>query len=134
MVQGKSATTNPPLSHSWVLTSDQQIAEDAFDGSTWGVDRLISNQGKQTITIPACIAPGQYLLRGELIALHSASSYPGAQFYPGCHQVKVSGGGSKTPTGLVAFPGAYKASDAGITYDAYKAQTYTVPGPALFTC
>jgi len=58
-----------------------KIAQDAFDGTKWGVDRLIANQGVQTITIPKCIAPGQYLLRGELIALHSASSNLGAQFY-----------------------------------------------------
>jgi hypothetical protein len=42
---------------------------------------LIANGGTQTVTIPKCIAPGQYLLRGELIALHSASSNLGAQFY-----------------------------------------------------
>jgi hypothetical protein len=59
----------------------QQIQQDAFDGSKWGVDRLIANKGVQTVTIPKCIAPGQYLLRGELIALHSASSSMGAQFY-----------------------------------------------------
>ena len=59
-----------------------KIAEDGLDSSgKWGVDRLISNGGVQTITIPQCIAPGQYLLRGELIALHSASSSGGAQFY-----------------------------------------------------
>lgn len=58
-----------------------KIAEDAFDGSKWGVDRLIANKGKQVVTIPQCIAPGQYLLRGELIALHGAGSAKGAQFY-----------------------------------------------------
>ena len=59
-----------------------KIASDGLgsDGK-WGVDRLISNGGVQTITIPQCIAPGQYLLRGELIALHGASSSGGAQFY-----------------------------------------------------
>jgi len=41
----------------------------------------LANKGEQVITIPKCIAPGQYLLRGELIALHGAGSYPGAQFY-----------------------------------------------------
>ncbi|RMZ69512.1 cellulose-growth-specific [Pyrenophora seminiperda CCB06] len=66
--------------------------------------------------------------------LHAAYQYPGAQFYPGCHQLKVTGGGSTKPTGLVSFPGAYKGSDAGITYDAYKAQPYTIPGPKKFTC
>jgi hypothetical protein len=59
-----------------------KIAEDGLDSSgKWGVDRLIASGGVQTISIPACIAPGQYLLRGELIALHSASSSGGAQFY-----------------------------------------------------
>lgn len=108
---------------------EQQIAEDSFDGSTWGVDRLISNQGKQTITIPACIAPGQYLLRGELIALHSASTYPGAQFYMECAQINVTGGSaSKTPAS-VSLPGAYKGSDAGISYNLYSgSKTYTAPG------
>jgi hypothetical protein len=34
--------------------------------------------------------------------------------------LKVSGGGSTSPSGLVAFPGAYKSADPGITVDAYK--------------
>ena len=71
-------------------------------------------------TIPECIKPGYYLVRHEIIALHSAYSYPGAQFYPGCHQLKVTGGANTTPTGLVAIPGVYKGADAGITYDPYK--------------
>ncbi|CAN9285119.1 unnamed protein product [Alternaria alternata] len=73
-----------------------KISEDAFDGSKWGVDRLIANQGVQTVTIPKCIAPGQYLLRGELIALHSASSSMGAQFYMECAQINVTGGEART--------------------------------------
>jgi hypothetical protein len=85
-------------------------------------------------TIPSCLKPGYYLVRHEIIALHSAYSYPGAQFYPGCHQLKVSGSGSTTPGNLVSFPGAYSGSDAGITYDAYKPTSYKIPGPALFKC
>jgi hypothetical protein len=38
--------------------------------------------GAVTYTIPKCIASGYYLVRHEIIALHSAYSYPGAQFYP----------------------------------------------------
>ncbi|KAG6816041.1 hypothetical protein H0H87_009107 [Tephrocybe sp. NHM501043] len=45
-----------------------KIYHDGLDSSgKWGVDRLISNQGKVTFTIPSCIAAGQYLLRVELI-------------------------------------------------------------------
>ncbi|KAH8726915.1 glycoside hydrolase [Phaeosphaeriaceae sp. PMI808] len=112
-----------------------KIHQDSFDGSKWGVERLIANQGVQTITIPQCIAPGQYLLRGELIALHSASSSMGAQFYMECAQINITGGSaSKTPA-TVSFPGAYKQNDAGIIYNLYNGQkTYTTPGPAVFTC
>ncbi|ORX97689.1 glycoside hydrolase [Clohesyomyces aquaticus] len=112
-----------------------KIAQDSFDGTKWGVDRLISNAGVQTITIPQCIAPGQYLLRGELIALHAASSAGGAQFYMECAQINVTGGSaSKTPA-TVSLPGAYKSSDPGITYNLYNGQkTYTAPGPSVFTC
>jgi hypothetical protein len=86
-------------------------------------------------TIPSCIKAGYYIVRHEIIALHSAYSYPGAQFYPSCHQIQVTGSGTSTgPTTKVAFPGAYAGSDPGITYNAYLASTYTVPGPAVFTC
>lgn len=59
-----------------------KIYEDGIDSSgQWGVDRLIANKGKVSFTIPSCIPAGQYLLRAEIIALHAASSYPGAQLY-----------------------------------------------------
>lgn len=89
----------------------------------------------QTITIPQCIAPGQYLLRGELIALHGASSAKGAQFYMECAQINIQGGSaSKTPS-TVSLPGAYSANDKGILYNLYSGpKTYTAPGPAVFQC
>lgn len=43
----------------------------------------------------------------ENIAIHSASTYGGAQFYISCGQVEVTGGGSGTPGPLVAIPGVY---------------------------
>ncbi|KAL5114973.1 hypothetical protein ACEQ8H_007146 [Pleosporales sp. CAS-2024a] len=123
-------TTDTGVGSGWF-----KIYQDAFDGSAWGVDRLIANKGTQTVTIPACLAPGKYLLRGELIALHSASQLLGAQFYMECAQINVVGGSaSKTPA-TVSFPGAYKQNDAGILYNLYSgSKTYTAPGPSVFTC
>ncbi|KAI0310684.1 glycoside hydrolase, partial [Amylostereum chailletii] len=105
----------------------------AADG-TWGVDRMIADKGKVVFNIPACIEAGQYLMRHEVIALHAASSYPGAQLYMECAQLQITGGGSAVPN-TVNFPGAYSGSDPGITINIYQPLTsYTVPGPEVFTC
>jgi hypothetical protein len=61
------------------------------------------------VKIPADIAPGDYLLRAEVIALHVAGSVGGAQHYVSCYQLKITGGGTAKPSG-VAFPGAYSVS------------------------
>ncbi|KAI8939142.1 hypothetical protein NX059_004976 [Plenodomus lindquistii] len=99
-----------------------KVQEEGRVGSSdvWASDALQKAGAAVKYTIPKCISSGYYLVRHEILALHAAYSYPGAQFYPGCHQLKVTGGGSTKPAGLVAFPGAYKPTDAGITYDAYK--------------
>ena len=44
----------------------------------------------------------------------------GAQFYISCAQVSVSGGsGSKSPSELVSFPGAYSPNDPGLLINIY---------------
>ncbi|KDR82597.1 hypothetical protein GALMADRAFT_237994 [Galerina marginata CBS 339.88] len=58
-----------------------KIYQDGLNGTTWAVDKLIQNKGKVSFAIPSCIPAGQYLLRVEVIALHSAYNYPGAQFF-----------------------------------------------------
>lgn len=58
-------------------------------------------------------------MRAEHIALHSAGSSGGAQFYISCAQINVTGGGAGTPGPLVAFPGAYKPTDPGIMINIY---------------
>ncbi|KAI9661769.1 MAG: Esterase/lipase/thioesterase [Bathelium mastoideum] len=114
-----------------------KVAEAGRSGTsdTWGDTPLMTsgNAGVQ-YTIPQCLKAGYYLVRHEIIALHAAGTYPGAQFYPGCHQLQVTGGGSTVPSSLVAFPGDYVGSDPGITYNAYAASTYSIPGPAVFSC
>jgi hypothetical protein len=71
------------------------------------------------VKIPSSLPAGNYLLRVEHIALHSASSVNGAQLYISCAQLAVTGGGSGSPYPLVAFPGAYKNTDAGLLINIY---------------
>ncbi|KAF3929106.1 Endoglucanase-7 [Dactylellina cionopaga] len=95
-----------------------------------------SGQTTVSVTIPKCIPSGEYLLRVEHIALHSASTSGGAQLYLACGQINVTGGGSKAGTPLVAFPGAYKATDPGLLINIYWPipTSYTNPGPKVFVC
>lgn len=66
-------------------------------------------------TIPPNLADGEYLLRHEILGLHVAGTHMGAQFYPVCAAVKVSGGGGNVqlPTGI-SLPGAYDPADPGV--------------------
>jgi hypothetical protein len=72
-----------------------------------------------SVTLPSTLAPGNYLLRSEIVALQNGM-FPGkSEFYPSCAQLKVSGSGSGAPAAseLVSLPGAYKPTDAGIKVD-----------------
>ncbi|GAB1520025.1 hypothetical protein RhiTH_003098 [Rhizoctonia solani] len=100
---------------------------------TWATDVVNSNGGKHSFILPKSIPSGDYLIRGEIIALHVAQSYPGAQFYIGCAQISVVNGGSASPP-KIALPGAYKGSDPGITVNIYNGLTsYTAPGGTVWS-
>lgn len=88
-----------------------------------------------SVTIPSTIAPGNYLIRHEIIALHLATSKGGAEFYPSCAQLRIGGNqkGAPAASELVSLPGAYSDNDPGIfdpqAFDT-KA-TYAFPGPKI---
>ncbi|KAI0633430.1 glycoside hydrolase family 61 protein [Trametes polyzona] len=106
------------------------------DGKWAATDLLYATNSIYTFTIPPKLKPGQYIIRHEIIALHGAFAYPGAQFYPSCIQIEVTGSGNALPTsGLVSFPGAYTPSTPGIVFDVYDNPTapYPIPGPAVWT-
>lgn len=74
------------------------------------------------VQIPSDIKPGRYILRTELVALHSNSmSIPGLggpQFFTHCFNVDIKGDGTATPPG-VKFPGGYKRTDSGVKFNLY---------------
>ncbi|KAL2181186.1 glycoside hydrolase family 61 protein [Thermothelomyces heterothallicus CBS 202.75] len=103
------------------------------DDDYWGTKDLNSCCGKMNVKIPADLPSGDYLLRAEALALHTAGSAGGAQFYMTCYQLTVTGSGSASPP-TVSFPGAYKATDPGILVNIHAPLSgYTVPGPAVYS-
>ena len=88
------------------------------------------NNKPASVTLPTQIAPGDYLVRHEIIALHLAVTLGGAEFYPSCTQIRVGGSQTGTPNQTVSFPGAYNDNDPGI-YDTSiysPGASYTFPG------
>lgn len=73
MAKVSSATGTPPK-NGWF-----KIYEDGLSGGQWAVAKLIANKGKVTVTIPACIAPGDYVsgianhyISEQLLTSHAA--------------------------------------------------------------
>lgn len=104
------------------------------DDTTWYMADIMAGM-PANVTIPSSIAPGDYLLRSELISLQLAVSMGGAEFYPGCIQLSIggSGTGAATSSEECTLPGCYADTDPGI-YDPniYNPPlTYTFPGPPV---
>ena len=109
------------------------LIDDATVPGTWASDQLIANNNSWTVTIPSDIAPGNYVLRHEIIALHSAGTVDGAQNYPQCLNIEVTGSGTATPSGVLGTA-LYTETDPGIEINIYQSlSTYIVPGPTLYS-
>ncbi|TVY91611.1 putative endo-beta-1,4-glucanase D [Lachnellula willkommii] len=104
-----------------------KVAEEGYNPTTkiWVTDSLNTNCGMKSFIVPADTAPGNYLVRAEAIALHTASTTGVAQFYMTCFQINLTGSGIAASAG-VTFLGAYSASDPGILINIYN-------NPAVFT-
>jgi cellulase len=87
------------------------------------------------LQIPSDIKAGTYVLRTEMIALHgnmknlNQTSLAGPQFYNYCFNLDVIGNGMATPDG-VKFPGAYKPTDYGLTFQPFMTYDSEVGGTA----
>jgi len=88
------------------------------------------------VTLPSTLAPGNYIIRHEILGLQLAVSVGGAEFYPACSQLQVGGSqtGGPTEDELCLLPGAYSDTDPGIyDPDIYDpgAAPYIFPGPPV---
>ena len=112
--------------------------QDQVDGK-WASEIMQANNMTHEFKLPTGLASAEYLLRSEMLALHSSQTVDGAQFYIGCAQLKITGTGSKGACGpTISLPGAYNAEDDNIYipnfYNGFDASTYTAPGGSVATC
>ncbi|KAJ4323661.1 hypothetical protein N0V94_001720 [Neodidymelliopsis sp. IMI 364377] len=126
-------TTLTPGALRWTKISQKGLITPGGSG-TWATDDLIKNKFASSTTIPKNLKAGNYVIRHEIIALHGAGSDNGAQLYPQCLNLKVTGSGTAAPSGGVAGTSLYKRTDAGILFNLYNNPTsYPFPGPAVWT-
>ncbi|GAM82349.1 hypothetical protein ANO11243_003280 [Dothideomycetidae sp. 11243] len=105
-------------------------ATQAQDGY-WASDQMIANNNTWTTVIPSTLEPGNYVARHEIIALHQAEAANGAQIYPQCINLQITGSGSDSPTGVLGTA-LYNENSPGMIFNLYNnTPTYTVPGPAV---
>lgn len=85
--------------------------------SGWDIAKLVGGNKQWSSKIPQGLAPGNYLIRHELIALHQANN---PQFYAECAQVVVTGSGTAQPDASykAAIPGYCSQNDPNIKVSA----------------
>jgi lytic cellulose monooxygenase (C1-hydroxylating) len=99
----------------------------------WATDTLIANNMSWTVIIPPTLKTSNYVIRHEIIALHAAGGTNGAQSYPFCFNMAVTGTGSAAPSGISAET-FYTPSDPGILVNIYQTlSTYIIPGPTVWS-
>lgn len=84
--------------------------------------------------IPANLKAGKYVLRNEIIALHTAGTVGGAQNYPQCFNIEVMGSEMKgLPEGTVGTK-LYTPAENGIVFNIARVLdlgAYRIPGPPV---
>ncbi|KAH6642059.1 glycoside hydrolase [Boeremia exigua] len=125
-------TTLTPGALRWSKISQSGLVTPSTN--TWVTDNMIRSNFTSSTVIPRNLRAGNYVIRHEIIALHSGQSDNGAQMYPQCLNLRVTGSGTVAPTAGVAGTSLYKRNDPGVMFNIYTGATsYPYPGPALWT-
>ena len=152
---GGSCTSATPSSLEWFKIDEAGLLSGTVGDGYWGMGKLVADNSSWTSTIPANLPSGNYMIRHELLAIHSGADQP--QFYPECAQLTITGGGGGSPGPTVVvrvlrlgvdkglantfkqkFPGGYSATDPSIIIDVYandeqNVTTYAIPGPPVWS-
>ena len=97
----------------WFKIDQMGMWGSVLNSNNWGTAIVYKNL-KWSSVVPKNIAPGNYIVRHELIALHQANT---PQFYAECAQLVITGEGKDLPPAeyMYKIPGYAPQSDPGIT-------------------
>ncbi|KAI1811960.1 lytic polysaccharide monooxygenase [Poronia punctata] len=106
--------------------------ESTGPGGVWATDLLIANNNSWVVEIPSNIRPGYYVLRTEIISLHNASNVTGAQNYPQCVNLWITGDGTEVYEGVKGKE-LYSPDEPSVFLDIYAGvlEEYDIPGPKV---
>jgi cellulase len=127
---GDDCTSVDPASLQWTKIHESGLNSDG----TWASDLLRQNGGLIHAKIPDSIAPGKYVLRSEIIALHRAHINE-PEFYMQCGNVEVTGSGTDDLSGQgVVATQLYGYDDKNLFgFQLWNAgSVYEIPGPPLY--
>jgi hypothetical protein len=121
-------------SRSWFKIEEAGVVPYAYasSGLDWATQIMYDAGNTWNITVPKCLPDGPYLIRHETMAIQDSNVRGGAQFYPNCAQVWVSGGSATLDLVAVGveLPGDIQPDDEGVLFDPRKPLTeyvYSVP-------
>ncbi|KAI1019129.1 hypothetical protein LB503_009120 [Fusarium chuoi] len=126
---GGDCSTVDKTTLKWVKIDEAGIN---FDTQEWAARKMVNNNRTWTTKIPSTLAAGNYVLRHETIAVHGSYKIGGAQNYPQCFNIEITGSGTAKPEGVLGTK-LYTPTDPGIYFNPYTTlKNYTIPGPPLF--
>ncbi|CAI6339644.1 unnamed protein product [Periconia digitata] len=124
---------------SWFKIGQRGLESGTIETGTWfqgSFSRWDGSPSLWTETVPEGLQKGRYLIRHEIVSLHSAGK---PQFYPQCAHVEVGGEGVESPGEeyLTRIPGVWSMDQPEINIDIYapgiaNRTVYNIPGPPVW--
>ncbi|ETN42051.1 uncharacterized protein HMPREF1541_03990 [Cyphellophora europaea CBS 101466] len=130
---GGDCTTVEKTSLKFIKVAEAGLNNGSPAPGSWASDDMRTNNNTWVVKVPSDVAPGKYVWRHETIALHSAHESHGAQPYPQCVNVEISGSGTNDMSGGQSAEEFYSWTDPGIELNIYypPLTSYEIPGPPL---
>ncbi|KAK6330545.1 hypothetical protein TWF696_003432 [Orbilia brochopaga] len=109
-----------------------KIDEAGIMNGKWASDVFVAQGNRWTIQLPKNVKNGQYIMRHDVINLEDNPRPDGAQFYPHCTNIEITGGTAQTNPRSLPLNKILLANDPSLKVStsprAPVPQSYVIPG------